>query len=181
MNTKFFYALILTVCSIVLNLLLFFTGFQTEKLAVGQHLGWLGFVAMAAVLWFGVKAVRDDKSDTSFTYGQGVGAGVLISLYSGLMNSVYTFIHFKFINTSFADYMMEIIRGKWAAQGLTEAQMERAEGFTRMMFNPVIQAVMAPIGAVVVGLVLSLIIAAILKRKLPAAGAENVPPPVATT
>ena len=177
MSTKFFYALILTICSIVLNLLLFFLGFQTEKLAIGQHLGWLGLVAMAVVLWLGIKTVREEAVDKSLSYGRGVGTGVLISLYSGLMNSVYTYIHFKFINPSFADYMMEIIRGKWAAAGMSEAQMERVEGFTRMMMGPGVQAVIAPIAAVFIGLILSLIFSAILKRNPPPV-VEEVPPVV---
>ncbi len=60
MSTKFTYALALTICGALLNLLLFFTGFQTEKLATGQYFQWLGFVMMFTVLWLGIKAVRDE-------------------------------------------------------------------------------------------------------------------------
>jgi hypothetical protein len=175
MGTKFFYAVILTICSIVLQLLLFFTGFQTEKLATGQYLAYVGFAIMAVVLWLGIQAVRDERPDHTLTYGQGVGAGVLISLYSGLMNAVYTYIHLKFINTGFADHMMDTIRTKWAARGMTEAQMETAEGFTRTMIGPGAQAIMAPFITVLVGLVLSLIISALIKRKTPTI-AESAPP-----
>ena len=35
MSTKFIYALILTVCGAIFNLLMYFTGLQTEKLATG--------------------------------------------------------------------------------------------------------------------------------------------------
>jgi hypothetical protein len=177
MNTKFFYAVILTICTIVLQLLLFFTGFQTEKLATGQYLAYVGFAIMAVVLWFGIQAVRDERPDRTLTFGQAVGAGVLISLFAGLMNGVYTFIHLKFINTGFADYMMGTIRAKWAAAGMTEAQMETAEGFTRTMIGPSVQAVMTPVVTVLVGLVLSLIIAALIKRKAPAAAVPAPPAP----
>ena len=175
MNTKFFYALILTFATIVLQLLLFFTGFQTEKLATGQYLAYLGFAIMAVVLWLGIQAVRDEKPDRTLSYGQAVGAGVLISLFSGLMNGVYTFIHLKFINTSFADYMMGTIREKWVAAGMTEAQMERAEGFTRTMIGPAVQAILTPVFAVLAGVILSLIIAALIKRKAPSATASTSP------
>ena len=137
MGTKFTYALMLSIAGAVLNLLLYFTGFQTEKLAVGQHLNWIGFVAMIVILVLGIRAVRDEAPDRALSYGKGVGSGVLISLLSGLMSAVYNFVHFKFINTEFADYQMELIRAKWEQAGMGSAQMEQAEGFTRAMLGPV--------------------------------------------
>jgi len=169
MSTKFFYALVLTLATIVLQLLLFFSGFQTEKLATGQYLQWLGLVIMAVVLWLGIKAVRDEKPHRTMTYGQRVGTGVLISLYSGLMGAVYTFIHFTFINTGFADYTIALTREKWAAKGLTQAQMEGAEAITRKMLLPGVQAILGVLFAVLIGLVLSLIISALVKPKPQAA------------
>lgn len=167
MSTKFIYALTLTISGALLNLLLYFTGFQTEKLATGQYLNWLGFVIMFAVLWLGIKAVRDEAPEKGMSYGRGVGTGTLISLYSGLMSSVYSFIHFKFVNPEFADYQLALIRPKWEAAGMPEAQMEQAEKMTRAMMGPVAQAIMTPIFVVLFGLILSLIIAAILKRPAP--------------
>jgi len=169
MSTKFFYALVLTVCTVVLQLLLFFMGFQTEKLATGQYLQWLGLVIMAVVLWLGIKAVADEKQGTPLTYGQRVGAGFMISLFAGLMGAVYSFIHFTFINTGFADYMLAITREKWVAKGLTQAQMEGAEAITRKMLQPGVQAILGVFFVVLFGLILSLIIAALVKGRARAA------------
>jgi len=169
MSTKFIYALILTICGAIFNLLLYFTGFQTEKLATGQHLQWLGLVMMFVVLWLGIRAVRDEAPEKGMSYGRGVGTGTLIALYSGLMSSVYSFIHFKFINTEFADYQLALIRTKWEAAGLSEAKMEQAEKFTRMMMGPGVQAFMTPIFVTIAGVICALIIAAFLKRTPPGA------------
>jgi len=171
MSTKFFYAVVLALATIVLQLLLYFSGFQTEKLATGQYLQWLGVVIMAVVLYLGIKAVRDEKPDRAMTYGQRVGTGVLISLYAALMGAVYGFIHFTFINTGFADYTIALTREKWAARGLTQAQMEGAEAITRKMLQPGVQAILGVIFGVLIGLILSLIIAALVKEKArPATG-----------
>jgi len=167
MSTKFIYALILTVCGAIFNLLMYFTGLQTEKLATGQYFQWLGLVMMFVVLWLGIKAVRDETPEKGMSYGRGVGTGTLISLYSGLMSSVYSYIHFKFINTEFADYQIAMLRSKWETAGMKDAQMEQAEKFTRMMMGPAFQAVMTPIFAVIIGVICALIIAAILKRNPP--------------
>lgn len=170
MSTKFIYALILSITGALLNLLLFFTGFQTEKLAIGQHFQWLGVAIMIAVLWLGVKAVREESPHKAISYGKGVGTGVLISLYSGLMSAVYNFIHFKFVNPSFSEYQLALIRSKWEAAGMSDTQMDQAEKVTRAMMGPVATAIMTPIMAVLFGLICSLIIAAILKRAAPDEG-----------
>ena len=122
----------------------------------------------------GIRAVREESADKSLSYGQGVGAGVLISLYSGLMSGVYSYIHFKFVNPDFFSYQMEMIRAKWTAAGMNSTQIEQAEAMTGKFMGPVITAIATPFMAVFFGLILSLIIAAFLKRPAPAA----VPPPV---
>ena len=167
MGTKFTYALTLTIIGAVLNLLLYFTGYQTEKLATGQHLQWLNLVLTFVVLWLGIKAVREESPGKYLSYGKGVGTGVLISLFSGLMSAVYTFIHFKFVNTEFVDYNMELMRAKWEQAGMSADQMEKAEGFARMFMGSVSMAIMTPIMAVLFGLILSLIISIFLKRPAP--------------
>ncbi len=164
MSTKFTYALILSVSGAIFNLLMYFTGFQTEKLATGQYFQWLGFVVMFAVLWLGIKAVRDEAPAKGMSYGRGVGTGTLISFYSGLVSSVYSYIHFKFVNTEFADYQIAMARPKWEAAGMAEAQMEQVEKFTRAMMGPGVQAALTPVFVTLFGLICALIIAAFLKR-----------------
>ncbi|MDP2137777.1 MAG: DUF4199 domain-containing protein, partial [Candidatus Didemnitutus sp.] len=168
MGTKFTFALTLTVIQAVFSLLMYFTGYQTEKLATGQYIQWVGFALVFVVLWMGVKAVREENPHHAISYGQAVGAGFVISLLSGLMTSIYSFIHYKFINTNFADYQLEILRGKWAEAGLSDTQMEQAENMTRAMMGPTMTAVMTFVGMCIVGLIMALIIAAFLKRAAPA-------------
>jgi putative Mn2+ efflux pump MntP len=177
MNTKFTYALIITIVQAVFNLLMYFTGHQTEKLATGQYLNWIALPITFILLWLGIRAGREESADKSLSYGQGVGAGTLISLFSGLMSGVYNYIHFKFIAPEFFDYQMELIRTKWTQAGMNSTQMEQAEHFTKMMMGPVVTAISTPIMAVVLGVILSLIIAAFLKRPAPAAAV----PPVAAS
>jgi len=173
MNTKVFYALIWTICGAVFQLVLFFAGFQTERLATGKYLQWLGLLIAVAVLWLGIKAVRDENPEHPLSYGQRLGAGVLISLYAGLMSAVYQWFHFKFINVNFAEYTLASLREQWAAKGLSASQIETAERITRTFIGPEVQALMTPVITVVMGLVLSSIIAAILEPKA-------VPPPAAS-
>lgn len=154
-----------------MRLLLYFTGYETEKLAVGQHAGWLAFIMMIVILYLGIRAVREESPGHYISYGKALGTGVLISLFSSLMSGVYNFIHLKFVNTQFVDYQLELIKLQWEKAGMSSAQMEQAEGVTRMMMGPVVQGMMTVVMGVIIGLILSLILAAVLKRPAPEAQA----------
>ncbi|MBI2515783.1 MAG: DUF4199 domain-containing protein [Opitutae bacterium] len=168
MGTKFTYALILTAIGAAFRLLLFFTGFETEKLATGQYFQWALLPVVFVVYWLALKAVREERPHQALSYGQGVGTGAVISLMSGAMSAVYTFIHLKFINTSFVDYQLEIIRAQWAKSGMSDTQMEQAEKFTRMLMSPGISSGIALFLGFLFGLIVVLIVAAFVKRAAPA-------------
>jgi hypothetical protein len=178
MNTTFFYALVLSVSNIVLSLVFFFLGFQTDKIAQGRWItGLLPLGVMIVVTWLGLKAVREEAKDKSLSYGKGVGTGVLISLYAGLIGAIYAFVHFTFINPNFADYAIDMARQQWVAHGMGDSQMEQAEKFTRFFYKPAIMAIMSAIFSPIIGLIIALILSIFLKRK-PAATVEVAPPAV---
>jgi hypothetical protein len=129
---------------------------------------------MIVVTWLGLKAVREEAKDKSLSYGKGVGTGVLISLYAGLIGAIYAFVHFTFINPNFADYAIDMARQQWVAAGMGDSQMEAAEKFTRFLYKPAVMAIMSAIFSPFFGLIISLILSIFLKRK-PAAPVENVP------
>jgi hypothetical protein len=176
MNTALFYGIVLALANIVLALVGFFLGFQTDKLAEGQWFNWLSLVAMVGITWLGIRAVREEAADKSLSYGRGVLAGFLISVCSGVTGAVYTFIHFRFINPNYADYYLDFVHQKWAEKGMGDAQMEAAEKGIRFMMSPGIMSVIGLFLAIIFGLAATLILAAILKRT---PGRAPIPPSLA--
>ena len=172
-STRFKSALILAASVAALNLVLYFTGAQTERLATGHYFMWLAQVFMVVVLWRGIRAVRAESRYQALTYGQGVGAGVMISLYAGLLSGAYAFIHFKYVNPRFADYQLVCLRPQWDAAGMSAGDVAKAEKLTRFATTPAAQAVLTPIVTVCFGLIISLVLAALLKR---AATSRTSPP-----
>jgi hypothetical protein len=164
MSTCLKYGVILAASVAGLNLVLYFTGAQTDQLATGHYFMWLAQVFMVVVLWLGIRAVRAESRYQALTYGQGVGAGVLISLYAGLLSGVYAFFHFKYVNPRFADYQLACLQPQWNAAGMSADDMAKAEKLTRFVTTPTAQAVLTPIITVCFGLVISLVLAALLKR-----------------
>jgi uncharacterized membrane protein YeaQ/YmgE (transglycosylase-associated protein family) len=166
MNTTFFYGLILAVSNIVLTLVFFFVGFQTDKIAEGR---WFGLIIPLAitiiVTCLGIKAAREEAENKTLSYGKGVGTGVLINLYSGVIGSIYGYIHFTYINPNFRDYVMNLTRQKWAEAHLSDAQMDAMEKGMRFMMSPIMSSLWGLITTVFIGLVVALVAAAFLKRE----------------
>lgn len=174
MSTTLLYALIMAIGQIVLTLVGFFLGYQTDKINDGSWFNFVPLVYALAIYWLALKATREDDAGKYLTYGKGVGTGVMIAVYSGLIGSIYAYIHFTFVNPNFTDYLIEASRVKWAAVNMSDTQMEGAEKGIRMFTKPAIQAVFGFILTIVMGLIISLIMAAILKHNPPdedAAGA----------
>ncbi|HEY4248916.1 MAG TPA: DUF4199 domain-containing protein [Lacunisphaera sp.] len=167
MSTTLLYALVMAVAQIIVNLISFFLGYQTDKMASG---GWFGFVQLAVsilVLTLGIKAVRDEKEGKYMTYGKGVATGVLIVLYSTIIGVIYSYIHLTYINPNFPDYFVEASRVKWIAAGMSEDKMENAEKFLRWLTKPLIWSAVGAVMSLVFGTVISLLIAIFVKRNPP--------------
>lgn len=168
MSTTLTYGIYLALANVALSLIGYFLGYQTDKMAQGQWFQYTGWVAIIVFTTLGIRAVREDSPTKSLSYGRGVGSAAMIGLYSGIIGGIYAFIHFKFVNPSFVDYLIEFVRTK-------QQLPENAEPFMRTMYGPVgmaiISVVFSPIISVIVGLIASIF----LKRPAPA-GSE--PPPM---
>jgi uncharacterized membrane protein YeaQ/YmgE (transglycosylase-associated protein family) len=175
MNTTLFYGLILAASNIVFTLVFFFLGFQTDKIAEGRWFSLLPFAIGIVVTWLGVKAVREEAKDKALSYGKGVGSGVLINLYAGVIGSIYGFIHFTFINPNFCDYVINSARQQWAEKGISDAQMDAMEKGMRFMMSPIVSSIWGLVMTVFFGLVVALVVSAFLKRA-PQPVLEDAPP-----
>jgi hypothetical protein len=172
MNTALFYGIVLALTNVVLSLVSYFLGFQTERIAMEQWFSLLGFAAIIVVQWLGIHAVREESKDKSLPYGRGVLTGFLISLYAGLVGMVYTFFHVTYVNPAYADYRIDASRQQWIKAGFNEAKMAAAEKFTRFILSPVPLSIASLIVNVLLGVVVALILAAFLQH-----GPAREPPP----
>lgn len=165
MKTHVTYGFILALCNALFALLLFFTGYQTEKLAAGRTIAWLGLVIFIVVLYLGMKAVRDARPGQAISYGGAVGAAVLIALFGGIFGGIYTYIHFTFVNPHFSDYVINAARQQMENAGkLSDAQIDSAMKFTGFFTSAPVQAVSSLIFSPIMGALAGLILAIFVKR-----------------
>jgi hypothetical protein len=144
--------------------------FSFLLLATGQEgnvpLSMLGFV-----IWIGgvVLAHKFFKAHNGgfMSYGQGLGIGTLISAISGAMGAIFRYVYMEFIDPSAMQRTVDAARAKLESQGMDDAQIDQAVAMTQKFSSGPMGMVIAIISAVVIGFILSLIVAAITKNTRP--------------
>lgn len=182
MKTCLTFGAALAIANALLTFGLYFAGLHSDvaKLGTAQWVGTTGIIVFSlACIILGVKARREEiPADEDFTYGRALGAGVLVVLFASLLGMITTILYSSVINPGFSELLAQAQVQKWETMGMSAAQIEPAEKMMRSMMKPPIQAVFGFFSGMVGGTLLSLIVAAFLKRS--ALESAEAPPPLAS-
>lgn len=102
------------------------------------------------------------------SYGQGLGIGTVISLVTGLLGGVFRYIYMEFIDPAAAQRAIDQARAKMEEAGnMSDAQIDQAIQMSQRFTGGPIGIVVAILGSVLIGFLLTLIIAAVTKHNRP--------------
>lgn len=174
MSTTLTYGIYLALANTALTLVGFFLGYQGEKIAQGQWFQYVTWVAIIAVTTLGIRAVREDSAHKSLSYGRGVGSAAMIGLYAGVIGGIYAFIHFKFINPTFVDYLIEFAKSQPNMVGASDQQIAGMEQGMRIGYSPVGLLIISTFATTLLCTIVGLIASIFLKR--PAPEGTELPP-----
>lgn len=152
------WGVILGVALIIYSLILFLTD------NVGNSkLGWISFVISIGGL---ILAMRDYRTLNGgyMSYGEGLSVGTLTAGVSGLLSSLFSVFYTTLIDTGAMERMVDKTREQLEDSGLSDDQIDQQMNIVEMFQSPGLSFAFGVIGAVVFGLLLSLIIAAIMRR-----------------
>ena len=161
--------------AIVLTLMLAAMPFN-EKLGseTGAYVvGYTIIVLSALLVFFGVRSYRENVGGGRLSFGRGFGVGILITLISSACYvGGWEVVYFNFM-PDFADKyaarMIEREKAKGASQQKIEETQKKAQDFKRMYDNLAINMAFTFMEVFPVGLVMTLISAAILRKREAAA------------
>lgn len=129
----------------------------------------LSVLSIALMIVFIVLAMRDFRTLNGgyMSYGEGASLGSLMSAISGLFSSTFNYIYTTFIDSTIQQQVMDKMREQWEEQGMSDEQIESMVQVTQPYQSPGFTFLFGVVGAVVMGLVLSLIVAAFMRRNKP--------------
>jgi Protein of unknown function (DUF4199) len=143
----------------------------------GEILGYTMIVASFLLVFFGVRSYRENVAGGSLTFGRAFVVGLLITLISCAFYVVtWEIIYFK-LAPGFADkwaaYTIEKARASGASQESIEATTRQMRAFKENYDKPLINAAITFVEPFPIGLAVTLISAAVLRKGVDGAGGSN--------
>lgn len=135
---------------------------------IGESMNmWLGFLSLIFIIGLMVFAMREYKNEHNgfLEYKEGLGIGTIMVAISSLLSQIFNFIYINYIDSSILGQAEEKTRAMLERFGMDEDKIEEAviksqEGMTSPM-----SIFWGFLWAVIIGFIISLIIAAIMQKK----------------
>jgi len=150
---------ILGLVLMAITLIMYLTDQSTNPLFSGLTLG-----AVVALL---VLAMRDYRTLNGgyMTYSEGLGIGALLSAVAGLLSSAFSTFYNVVIDPTVQQRAMDQAREKMEAQGnMSDESIDQAMEWSQKLQSPGFTFIAGVFGTVIVGFLLSLIVAAFIRR-----------------
>jgi hypothetical protein len=152
--------LILGLVGIVYSLVMYFL-----DLSLNQAQGYIFMVIQIALLFYLVKSYRDNYLHGMINYGQALGAGVVICLYYSIISAIFAYILLAVIDPGLPDKQLAMAEEMMLKRGMPQAQIDAGMAVQRKIMIPEVMAPVSILGNMFFGLILSLIIAAFVRKE----------------
>jgi hypothetical protein len=152
--------LILGLVGIVYTLLMYFL-----DLTLNKAQGPVFIVIQIAMLYILLKSYRDNFMHGQITYGQSVGAGVIICLYYAIIMAVFTYILYAIIDPGLVGKQLAIAEDAMVKRGLPQASIDAGMKIQEKIMKPGIMAPITILGNMIWGTVLSLLVSIFIRKE----------------
>ena len=164
MVTNLLYGLYAGGVSIAIMLITYFTGMWKSDAV--YWIGYIQYPFLFLFTWMAMKERKQEDYGGTMTYGQGVGTGTMLGLFSGLLLALFMWVYLNNFNPEFQPWMVAERAKHMQANSanMPAAQREAAIDMMERFFVPFAVGG-AVIGQVFIALVGALIIAIFVRTK----------------
>ena len=135
----------------------------------GYVIGYTTIVLSFLLVYFGIRSYRDNVGGGQITFSKAFVVGLSITLISCICYVVsWEILYYNFMPDfmdKYAAHAVQKLQASGASAAAVQAQVQKMEKFKQMYANPLINAAMTFIEPFPVGLVITLISAAILRKR----------------
>jgi hypothetical protein len=146
----------------------------------GAIVGYTTMVLAFMLVFFGIRSYRENVNDGHITFGRAFAVGILITLVACVGYVIaWEIIYFKFMPDfvdKYTSYVIQKARASGASQQAIDNQLQQMKSLKAMYDNPIINAAITFTEPFPIGLIVTLISAAILRKKTGAAISDEGQP-----
>jgi len=163
----------------IISLLMALTVPFQDKLGHSYVIGYATIVAALLLSFFGIRSYRDNVQNGHITFGKAFLVGLSITVISCICYVVtWEIIYYNFMPDfmdKYAAHILEKMQASGATAAAIQQKSEELNKFKFMYKNPLFNAAMTFIEPFPVGLLITLLSAALLRKKAPSQPAVAVP------
>lgn len=152
--------LILGFVAIVYSLVIYFL-----DLSLNKTQSYIFLVVLIFLLFYLIRSYRNNYLSGYITYGQSLGAGVIICLYYSLISAVFTYILFKFIDTGLTAKLLAFTEESMVKRGIPQAQIDAGMSIQKKIMVPEIMAPLSILSNMFYGTIISLIVSIFTRKE----------------
>lgn len=152
--------LILALIGIVYSLIMYFLDLTFNKTQ-----GYLFYLVLIIAMYFLLKSYRDNYMHGLITYGQSVGAGVVIFIYYSIITALFIYVLYAIIDPGLPEKQLVFVEEEMLKRGIQQEALDAALNVQKKILKPGIMAPFSILGNMLTGLVLSLLISIFIKKE----------------
>jgi hypothetical protein len=152
--------LILGLTGIVYSLIMYFL-----DLSLNKTQGYVFLVIVAVLLFFLLKAYRDNFMHGQITFGQSVGAGVVIYLYYAIIMAVFSYVLYSVIDTGLIGKQLALTEEILQKKGLPQEAIDASMRIQKKVMKPGIMAPLSIFFNMLYGVVISLLVSIFVRKE----------------
>jgi hypothetical protein len=135
----------------------------------GAVVGYTAIVLSFLLVFFGIRSYRDNEGNGQITFSKAFAVGISITVISCVCYVVtWEILYYNFLPDfmdKYGAHMIEKAKASGASAAALQAQVEQVKKYKEMYANPLINAAMTFIEPFPIGLIITLISAAVLRKK----------------
>lgn len=142
-----------------------------------EVVGYTTIVLSFLLVFFGIRSYRDNAGNGQITFAKAFAVGIAITLISCICYVItWEVLYFNFMHDfmdKYGAHVIEKLKASGASAAAVEAQLQQLKKLKELYENPFFNVVMTFIEPFPVGLVITLISAAVLGRKPQSQSAQS--------
>jgi hypothetical protein len=135
----------------------------------GAIVGYTAIVLSFLLVFFGIRSYRDNVGNGQITFGKAFAVGISITVISCIFYVVtWEILYFNFLPDfmdKYSAYIVEKLKASGASAAAVQVKVQELKKYKELCDNPFFNALMTFIEPFPIGLVITLISAAVLRKK----------------
>ena len=128
---------------------------------------WLTLVVLIAGIALAQRFYKQNNAGF-MNYGEGMGLAMVLSLVSGAIAAVFSYLYVSFMDTEMIGRILEKTRSDMESKGgISDEQIDQAMQMTSKFMTPGYMSLFVLFGSLLSGLLIALVVSAVIKNAKP--------------